>query len=158
MRIILALAGVFFVALNFYSNPHKIKRLLAAITVIGAAIAVLALAQNLFGNGKIYWLIPSRNTDGNSGTFVNHCNYGQFMNLSIAAAMGLLMVKLHEIFGDKKNNAADDSRIFALPQGNKTVAAHRRNQLMSDNYFHILNPDAAHQTFQIHLLRLFTLR
>jgi hypothetical protein len=102
LRIILALAGLFFVVLNYYNEPQKIKRLLAAITIIGAAVAVLALAQNIFGNGKIYWFVSSNNTDAHSGPFVNHCNYGQFMNLSIAAAIGLLMIILHETFGGKK--------------------------------------------------------
>jgi tetratricopeptide (TPR) repeat protein len=102
LRIILALAGVFVVVLNMYNRPRMIKRLLAVLTVIGGIIAVITLAQNLFGNGKIYWFISSRNTEGNSGPFVNHCNYGQYMNLSIGAAIGLFMVKIHDIFGGGK--------------------------------------------------------
>jgi len=98
LRLVLAVAAVFVVVLNVYRRPEQLKRLLMTIAIIGGIIALITLAQNLFGNGKIYWFISSRNTDGYSGPFVNHSNYGQFMNLSIGAALGLLLVKLHEDF------------------------------------------------------------
>jgi tetratricopeptide (TPR) repeat protein len=102
LRLVLAVAGVFVVVINIFRRPNQIKCLLMAIAVIGGIIALIALAQNLLGNGKIYWLISSKNTKGQSGPFVNHSNYAQFMNLSIGAALGLVMVELHEAFGGKK--------------------------------------------------------
>ncbi len=102
LRLLMAITGVFFVVLNVFRRPDQIKRLLMAISVIGGIIAVIALAQNLFGNGKIYWLISFKHCKGYSGPFVNHSNYGQFMNLSIGAALGLFMVKLQEAFSGKK--------------------------------------------------------
>ena len=98
LRLILAVAGVFVVVLNVFRRPNQIKRLLVAIVVIGGVFAAIALAQNIFGNGKIYWFVPTRYGGAHSGPFVNHSNYGQFMNLSIGAALGLLCVKLHETF------------------------------------------------------------
>jgi tetratricopeptide (TPR) repeat protein len=97
VRLILAVAAVFVVVMNIYRQPGRIKRLLAAITIIGGAIALLTLVQDIAGNGKIYWTIPTYN-QAHSGTFVNHNHYGQFMNLSIGAALGLLLVELHEAF------------------------------------------------------------
>ena len=102
LRLVLAVAGVFIVVLNVFRRPDQIKRLLMSIAVIGGIIAVITLAQNLFGNGKIYWFVYSRHCKGYSGPFVNHSNYGQFMNLSIGAALGLLMVGLHEAFCGRK--------------------------------------------------------
>jgi tetratricopeptide (TPR) repeat protein len=102
LRLILALGGVFFVVLNEFHRPEKIKRLLGAIVVIGAFVSVITLAQNIFGNGKIYWFVNNHSSNSYSGPFVNHSHYGQFMNLSIGAALGLLMVKLNEIFTNKK--------------------------------------------------------
>ena len=107
LRLILAVAGVFVVVLNVFRNPEQIKRLLMAMTVIGAVIAAIALTQNIFGNGKIYWFISSSHCKGYSGPFVNHSNYGQFMNLSIGAALGWLCVKLNEAFSDKKAKLPD---------------------------------------------------
>jgi tetratricopeptide (TPR) repeat protein len=107
LRLILAVAGVFVVVLNVFRNPEQIKRLLMAVTVIGAVIAAIALTQNIFGNGKIYWLISSSHCKGYSGPFVNHSNYGQFMNLSIGAALGWLCVKLNEAFAGKKAKLPD---------------------------------------------------
>ena len=102
LRLILAVAAVFFVVVNVYRRPEQVKRLLAAIAIIGGSIAVLALAQVISGTDKIYWYIPTGHNLADAGTFINHSNYGQFMNLSIGAALGLVMVKLHEAFRGKR--------------------------------------------------------
>ncbi len=98
LRLLLAAAVVFVVVLNVYRRPDQIKRLLGAVAIIGGGIALLALAQDLSGNGRIYWTIPTQGDAAYSGPFVCHSHYGQFMNLSIGAALGLLLVKLHESF------------------------------------------------------------
>ena len=102
LRLILAVVAVFVVVLNVFRRDDQIKRLLMAIAIIGGVIAVITLAQNLFGNGKIYWFISSRHCSGYSGPFVNHSHYGQFMNLSIGAALGLIIVKISETFASEK--------------------------------------------------------
>ena len=102
LRLVLAIAAVFLVVVNIYRRTEQIKRLLAAIAVIGGSIAMLALAQDLVGNGKIYWIVSPGVGEAYSGPFVNHSHYGQFMNLSIGAALGLLLVKVHETFTGKK--------------------------------------------------------
>ena len=102
LRLALAAAAVFFVVVNVHRRPDQIKRLLGAITLIGGSIALLALAQDLFGNGKIYWSVPTASGETSSGTFINHSHYGQFMNLSIGAALGLIMVRVHERFTGKR--------------------------------------------------------
>lgn len=97
LRLVLAVAAVFVLVVNTYRQPERIKRLLAAIAVIGGGVALLALLQVIAGNGKIYWFIPTY--DGaSSGSFVNHSHYGQFMNLSMGAALALLFVTLREAF------------------------------------------------------------
>ncbi|MHC4371409.1 MAG: O-antigen ligase family protein [Planctomycetota bacterium] len=106
LRLVLAVAGVFVVVLNVYRRPDQIKRLLMAIAVVGGIVAAITLAQNVFGNGKIFWFVPTRHGAGRSGPFVNHSNLGQFMNLSIGAALGLLCVKLHEAFGRRRATPA----------------------------------------------------
>lgn len=102
LRLVLAVASVFIVVFNVFRRPEQIKRLLTAIALIGGIIALIALAQNIFGNGKIYWCISTPNSKGYSGPFINHSNFGQFMNLSIGAALALLVVKLYEAFVCKK--------------------------------------------------------
>jgi len=102
LRLVLSVAVVFVVIVNIYRRPDQIKRLLGAIAIIAGSIAVLALAQDLLGNGKIYWFVSPGVGEAYSGTFVHHGHYGQFMNLSIGAALGLIMVKLHETFRTKR--------------------------------------------------------
>lgn len=102
LRLVLSVAAVFVVVVNVFRHPDQIKRLLMAIALIGGIIAAVALAQDLFGNGKIYWFISSPHSHTLSGPFINHNHYGQFMNLSIGAALAWLCVELHNRFTAKK--------------------------------------------------------
>lgn len=103
IRLLFAIVTVFVVVLNVYRHPDQIKRLLAAIALIGGSIALLALAQDLFGNGRIYWTVPTGRDGGPySATFINHSHYGQFMNLCIGAALGLLLANLNEAFAGRR--------------------------------------------------------
>ena len=106
LRLVVSVAAVFFVVLNVFRRSDQIKRLLMAMAVIGGIVAAIALAQDIFGNGRIYWIVPSAHSETLSGPFVNHSHYGQFMNLSIGAAIGWLCVKLHEDFAGKTVNAS----------------------------------------------------
>lgn len=98
LRLLLVAVTVFIVVVNVYRSERQITRLLSVIAIVGGGIAVLAIVGGLFGNGKIYWLIPTGKTVTYSGTFINHSHYGQFMNLSIGAALGLLLIKTNKKF------------------------------------------------------------
>lgn len=117
LRLVLAVAVVFFVVVNVYRDPVRIKRLLIAVTAIGGGIALLALAQVLAGNGRIYWVVPTYGRVANSGPFINHSHYGQFMNLSIGAALGLLFVLLHEAFTGRLVTPARVAEYLGSPAG-----------------------------------------
>ncbi len=101
LRLILSIAAVFVVVLNIFRTPSQIRRFLTAIALIGGCVALFALIQDFFGNGKIYWYIYSPHKSF-SGPFANHSHFGQFMNLSIGAAIGCLCIKLHEDFLGKR--------------------------------------------------------
>lgn len=98
LRILLAMATIFVVVTNVYRRPEQVEKLLGAVAVIGGAIALLALAQVASGTDKIYWLVPTGHKSAEAGTFINHSHYSQFINLSIGAALGLLLVRLHVLF------------------------------------------------------------
>lgn len=115
LRIILSVGAVFVVVLNVFKSAEQIKRLLKAIVIIGTAAALLAIAQNVAGNGKIYWFVsvPSK---ANSGPFVNHSHFGQFMNLSIGAALSLTLLILHREFDKRQITAATVFEYFDSPR------------------------------------------
>ncbi|MBN1763792.1 MAG: O-antigen ligase family protein [Sedimentisphaerales bacterium] len=104
MRLILVTSSVFIVIVNVYRRTEQIRRLLGAVVVMGGAMALLALAQFLFDNGRIFWIYSTRNSLAPSGTFVNHNHFGQFMNLSIGAGLGLLFMRVGEIIDQGKNS------------------------------------------------------
>ncbi|MBC8107449.1 MAG: O-antigen ligase family protein [Anaerolineae bacterium] len=99
LRLLLAVICVFVVVLNCIRRVSQIRRVLGAIAIIAGAFAVLALAQDAMGTKDIYWLIrmPSE-MPARSGPFINHSHFGQFMNLSIGAAIGLALVMINQHF------------------------------------------------------------
>jgi len=101
LRLVLSVVAVFVVVLNVFRRLAQIERLLLTVAVVGGVVAVIALAQDIFGNEKIYWFISSPYKRANSGPFINHNNFAQFMNLSIGAAFGLLIVKLNRDFAGR---------------------------------------------------------
>ncbi len=98
LRLVLAIAAIFVVVLNTMRRSDQITRLLTAVTVIGALVAIEALVQAVFGNDKIYWFVPSPHGTALSGPFVNHSHFAQFMNLSIGAALALIFAGVHRAF------------------------------------------------------------
>ncbi|MFC1739095.1 hypothetical protein ACFL1G_08615, partial [Planctomycetota bacterium] len=116
LKLVLSIVAVFFVVLNVFRRPEQIKRLLVAITVIGGAVVLLALAQDITNADKIYWTIPVR-YPAISGSFVNHSHYSQFMNLSIGAALGLLFIKLSEAFRGRQLDLPMITKYLTSPSG-----------------------------------------
>jgi O-antigen ligase/tetratricopeptide (TPR) repeat protein len=89
LRIIALAITIFVAVLLVYRTAARIRRLLAAIAIIGGLLALLALAQDFSGATGIYWCIPLEDLPW-YGTFVAHAHFGQHMNLSLGAAIGLL--------------------------------------------------------------------
>ncbi|MBE0534676.1 MAG: O-antigen ligase family protein [Phycisphaerae bacterium] len=118
-RLVVAVATIFVVVLNVFRTPEQIKRLLTAISVIGGTVTILALLQVMTQTDKIYWIVPIPHKLANSGPFVNHSHYGQFMNLSIGAALGLLFVKLHEAFTRRQFSIAVAADFFESRTGKR---------------------------------------
>lgn len=116
LRIVLAVAAVFVVVLNVYRRPEQIMRLLLAVAVIGGTCALLSLAQTLSGSTRIYWLVPLPEEGiARSGPFVNHSHYGQFMNLSIGAALALVLVRLREAFAQDETSPGRVAEYLGSP-------------------------------------------
>jgi hypothetical protein len=129
LRLVLSIAVIFFVTLQYFTTTDRIKRLLSCITIVGGAVAVLVLLQNITRADSIYWSVPIPHKIAEAGPFVNHSNFGQFMNLSIGAALALILVKFHEFFTVK-------TRI-----GNRKLET-GNDILLSDTADYLFSPDA----------------
>lgn len=96
LRLVLVASVVFVTVINVYRRPEQIKRLLIMVAVVGGAMAVLALMQDLSGAKQIFWSVYTGGK-ATSATFINYNNYSQFMNLSLGAALALLLIQQREI-------------------------------------------------------------
>lgn len=119
LRLVLGAAALFVVVRGYYTRTDRIKRLLTTIAVIGGVFAVFAILQVFTRTDKIYWLIPTGHNLADAGPFVNHSNFAQFMNLSMGAAMALILVILYETFGRKSLSASAFGGFMASSAGKR---------------------------------------
>ena len=96
LRLVLVGTAVFVAVATMIRGTNQIKLVLVAIFAIGCAEALLAVAQLATGTGDFYWQIPSGRRLITSGTFVNYSHFAQFMNLSLGAGIGLLLIQFRE--------------------------------------------------------------
>ena len=96
LRIVLVASVVFTAAVQVFNRTVFIKHLLLVITLVGGAMALLAVAQDLTHANAIYWLVPRDNYVATAGPFVNYNNYAQFANLALGSALGLMLARLTE--------------------------------------------------------------
>ena len=112
LRLALVAVTVFAAVVSVIRKPGQVKRLLGTVAVIGGAAGLLALVQDAFGNGAIYWAVPTPGGRAHGGPFVNPGHFAQFMNLSMGAALALIIVKLHEAFEGRKLTVAAAAEVL----------------------------------------------
>ena len=89
--LILALA-VLVLASSHLVDRQSVIAFFSAVGVRGAALSFFGLVQRLSWNGKFYWVVEPLAGDFQSfGPFVNRNNAGGFLNLCVAAGLGLLV-------------------------------------------------------------------
>ena len=92
--------AVFVVVLNVYQRREQIVRLLATIATVAGAVILLAAYQNLSGSRMIYGLVPAIHL--NSGPFMNYGHYAQFTNISLGAAIGLILFRFERLLAKRE--------------------------------------------------------
>jgi hypothetical protein len=87
----LALA-IFVLASVHMVDRQTVRWFFAAVGGCGAALSFFGLVQRLSWNGKFYWVFePLEGSVQSFGPFVNRNNAGGFLNLCLAAGLGLLV-------------------------------------------------------------------
>ncbi|WP_169853057.1 O-antigen ligase family protein [Anaerohalosphaera lusitana] len=105
--LVVAVFSMFIAAVHLFQREEAVKRLLIVISSVGCFMALLAIGQFITRTDSIYWVFQTPYKIADGGPFVNHSNYAQFMNLSIGAALGLLLYKIHDRFSGLRARAAD---------------------------------------------------
>lgn len=99
LRQVLMVSAIFVLVLNQFRTLAKIRRMLIALSAVGAFCSGLAILQILTGTDSIYWYIYSGSSRADGGTFANHSHFSQMANLCIGAMLSLLFLTLHEQLG-----------------------------------------------------------
>lgn len=101
----LLLAVVVFAAVaTAVRQTTTIRWLLAGLFAIGAAESLLGIAQFVSGATGMYWS-EARPAGPWFGSFVNHSNVSQLLNLTAGAGIGLLFVRFAELKADRRRSS-----------------------------------------------------
>jgi O-antigen ligase/tetratricopeptide (TPR) repeat protein len=114
-RLIVAVAAVFVVCVNTIRRMEQVRRVLTAVAVIGTLVAALAIIQNALDAKSIYFRIQLYSEKATSGPFVNHSHFGQFTNLSIGAALALLLIHADQLPRNRRLAGSAVAREFTRP-------------------------------------------
>jgi hypothetical protein len=93
--LVAAVAVLFAVVLDVFRSAARIRRLLTVVVGVGLVVAGMAAYQNLTGSTLIYGVQPAAHR--NAGPFMNYSHFSQFMNLSVGAALALLLDRVVEL-------------------------------------------------------------
>jgi len=88
LRQLLLAVGVFVLVLNLVRRRDQMSRLLWALVVAGAATVLIAGYQHLVGGQTIF----DAGGHKHAGPFLNYGHFAQFVNLSIGAALALMLL------------------------------------------------------------------
>ncbi|MBI5887867.1 MAG: O-antigen ligase family protein [Deltaproteobacteria bacterium] len=97
----LAYAAVFFVTIDYCETTEHINRLLRTVVCMGAGLVVLAVAQKMTWNGRLYWFYPlGKNVPPNHniwGPYINRNHFAGYMELAVPIALGCAIYMLSTI-------------------------------------------------------------
>lgn len=107
--------AAFVLGAALFAETGPLLWLMSAATAVGAAVAFFGLVQRLTWNGLIYWSEP---TYGGQpfGPFICRNNAGGFLELTLAAAVGLLLWRLKTIAPPMARSSHGHGRRPPTPQ------------------------------------------
>ena len=83
----------FFLALHLLRYNHGFRFLYRLLIGLGAAIGLYGVIQNVWSNGKIYWIYES-GSGTPFGPFVNHNHFAGYLELSLGLSIGMCTAEL----------------------------------------------------------------
>ncbi|MCA8995560.1 MAG: O-antigen ligase family protein [Planctomycetaceae bacterium] len=119
--VIVACSLVFLVLSQRIRTVTDISRAVAMIGLSGVLMAVFALAQFLFGNGKFFWVYDHPMTDTlyvAKGAFTNANHFANYLAMTLVAQLFLVVSQLHEQQHHSRHRSGPqpqwDSRLLLL--------------------------------------------
>ena len=93
---LLPVVAIFVVFIHAYRTEAGVRRCCELLAIAGGAVALYAVYQYVarapldFGDGV--------KQSGHSGPFINHSHFGQFVNLGLGGAVGVLLMRVSRLF------------------------------------------------------------
>ncbi|HWA48173.1 MAG TPA: O-antigen ligase family protein, partial [Dongiaceae bacterium] len=115
LRMLLAICAVYVVTLNVIRQQAQIERLLKGMTIIGVAVAGICFVHLLAGATRIYGLYGHLSSGWPIAPFINRNHFGQFMNLSLGAALGLLLMQVERMIRARRGESVRSDVLSQVP-------------------------------------------
>ena len=123
--------SAFLLGFQYFRRRGPQLWLCGVATAVGGAVALLGLVQWLSGTQQIYWVVELSQGGGPFGPFVNRNNAGGFLNLCLAASLGLLLYVTRPARRDHTPRRHGSSRSRPLAERLVTPLADRLADLTS---------------------------
>ncbi|WP_428937308.1 O-antigen ligase family protein [Fontivita pretiosa] len=107
LRMLLAVAAAYVVTLNVIRRGEQVRRMLGAMTLIGVGVGAIAAIHLILRAPRIYWLIGEDPSSWTIAPFINRNHFGQFINLSLGAAIGLFVLHVRQALGRRTHSLAN---------------------------------------------------
>jgi len=93
---LLAYFGIFIVVINHYQERRQIEPVIWTAIGTGCFVTLIALAQKISWNGRLYWIYPvdpilKSNTDYIWGPFINHNHFAGYLELVMPLGFALFL-------------------------------------------------------------------
>ena len=96
LSLLIAVALVFLMSARFFHHKQAMMWLIIVVCANGALFTFFGLVQQLTWNGKLFWVAELMLGGKPFAAFANRNNAGEFLNLSLAAALGWLIWALDQ--------------------------------------------------------------
>jgi O-antigen ligase/tetratricopeptide (TPR) repeat protein len=117
LRVLMMALVVFFLTLQGVRTRASLVRALVGVTIMGMIVVGLALAQDLSGATKIFWVGPDgKGGVARSGPFIHYSHYGQFVNLAICCCVAWALVTLVRVQREQELSPKDLLKRLFLPE------------------------------------------
>src|SRR5262249_51972482 len=114
LRLLLAVASVYVVTVNVVRRADQIRRVLVAVAIIGAAVAVTGMAHLASGATQFYWMFGETRPSWPVAPFKNPNHFGQYLNLALGASLEVLLLQVDQVMRNfrRRSSSAPDEGVL----------------------------------------------
>lgn len=112
-----------FLGVQLFSQSIDRRWLYGAVAINGAALALFGIVQKVTWSGELFWMIPLSQGGNPFASYVNRNNAAGYLNLTIAAALGWLLLTFLRASQPRRQGLVVPSQRRSRPEGGRSESS-----------------------------------